>query len=135
MRLDRGRLTEAAELALCERAEHHRVFCIAGGHRSGRLRHGARTAAAAAAPYHACPRIVRKSERGCEAGRVIAVVAVGGEAIEVGDLDSGIRDRVENRLAGELEFADRRLAALVIFGLAEADNCDLVLDTVLAHRS
>jgi hypothetical protein len=77
---------------------------------------------------------VRKSERGREACRVIAVVAVGGEAVEVGDLNSGIRDRLENRLAGELEFADRRLTALVIFGLAEADNCDLVLDTVLTHR-
>ena len=132
--VDRGRLAEAAELALRERAEHHHVFGIAGRHRCRRLRHGARTAAPAAAPYHARPRVVRKAQRGRQARRVVAIVAVGGEAVEVGDFNPGVLDRLQDRFAGELEFADRRLPALVVFGLAEAGYGDLVLDAVLAHR-
>jgi hypothetical protein len=49
---------------------------------------------------------VRKTQRGGQARRLVAIVAVGGEAVEVGDLDPGIFDRLEDRFAGELEFAD-----------------------------
>ncbi len=132
--VDRGRLAEAAELALRKRAEHHYVLRIAGRHRRRRLRHRARASAPSAAPHHACPRIVRQTQRGGQARRVVAIVAVGGEAVEVGDLDSGIFDRLEDRFAGELEFADWRLAALVVFGFSEAGDRDFVFDAVLAHQ-
>src|ERR1700758_819623 len=88
--VDRSRLSKAAELALRERAEHHHVFGIAGRYRSCRLCYGTRTAAAAAAPYHARPCVVRKPKCGRQARCVIAIVAVGGESVEVGDFNSSV---------------------------------------------
>ena len=49
------------------------------------------------------------------------------------DSDSGVLRGFDDRLAGEPEFADRRLSALVVFGFADADDRDLILDGILTH--
>ena len=50
------------------------------------------------------------------------------------DVDAGVLGRLDNRLAGEAKFGDRRLPALVVFGLADPDDRDPVLNCIFAHR-
>ncbi len=130
-----GGLAETAELALGEGAEDDTVFRIAGVDRGGRVADRARSATTAAAPHHPGERQMLQSERGGEARRVVAIVGVARDSVDLAHVDSGVVRGFDNRFAGEAEFADRRLSALVVFGLADADDRDPILDGILTHLS
>src|SRR5207253_3433577 len=61
------------------------------------------------------------------AGCVVAVVGVGGEAVEVVRREAGVRRGGQDRLAGELELAAvRDPAPRPVLGLADAGDGDLI---------
>src|SRR5262249_39545114 len=60
--------------------------------------------------------------------RLVAVVGIGGQTVDIGDGDAGVVSRFHNRLAGEPKLALRCAAALVVLGLAQADDCRLVFN-------
>ena len=79
-------------------------------------------AAAATTPDHRGPLEVPQAERGVEARRVVAVVAVGAEAIDVADVDAGVLGGRLHGLEAELELGVLGAAALVVGGLGETDD-------------
>src|SRR5208282_20015 len=93
-----------------------------------------RTPAAAAVPHDVGEAEMLHAERSGDSRGGVALGRERGEAVDILDLYSGIVGGLENRLAAEDEFRHRRAAALVVGGLADPDDRDLVLDRVLAHR-
>ena len=129
----RRRGAEALELALRQRPEHHDAIGHAAGHRRRGIAHGGRSAAPAAAPVHVGEAQRRQAERGGQARRIVAVVGVGGEAVDAARIDAGILAGRQDRLQGELELGDRRLAVLVVGGLADTGDRHLAAKRALAH--
>jgi hypothetical protein len=72
---------------------------------------------------------------GGKAGRIVAVVGVGGEAVDVLRLDAGILARRQDRLQRQHEFRVRRVAVLIVRRLADADHRHLAAQRVLLHAS
>ena len=122
--VDTGGLAETAVLALRQRAEHHHA--IGQSRDDGRRGVGdCRTAAASsAAPLHRRrPQAVNAERRG-QPRRLAAVIAVGGEAVDVARVDSGIRAGRQDRLQRQLEFRIGRGAVAIIISFADADDGD-----------
>ena len=127
-------LPEAAELALGQRPEHDDALGLA--------------VAIAAAPLATAPEppppppphcIEAKlscvaAERGRQARRLAAVVAVGGEPVDVARVDAGVGARLQHGLDGQLELGVGRSAPLVVLGLGDADDGDLAAQRALGHR-
>ena len=95
-------LPEAAELALGQRAEHDDALGLAGGDGGGRVGDGARAAAAAAAPLHGGEAELVAAERGRQARRLVAVVAVRREAVDVARVDPGVGACLQHRVEASL---------------------------------
>ena len=129
-----GGTAEALELALRQRAIHHHDVGLAGDDRRRRIAHRGRTAAAAAAPLHVGQPQLLGAERGGEPRRVVAIVAVGGEAVDVARIDPGILGRRQDRHQRQLELGFRRLPVLVVGGLADPDDGHLAAQAALDHR-
>ena len=129
----RRRRAEALELALRQRAEHHDAIGHAAGHRRRGVADGGRAAAPAAAPVHVGEAQRRQAERRGEPRRVVAVVGVGGEAVDAARIDAGILAGCEDRLQRQLELRHRRLAVPVVGRLADARDRDLAAKSALAH--
>src|SRR6266545_4358035 len=75
------------------------------------------------------------AEPGGEARRVVAVVAVGREAVDLSRIDARVGAGAENGLEGEGELGVRRLAVLVVPGLADAGDGDLASKSPLLHAA
>ena len=129
----RRRRAEALELALRQGAEHHDAVGHAAGHGRRGIAHGGRAAAAAAAPVHVGEAQRRQAQRRGEPRRIVAVVGVGGEAVDAARIDAGILAGGEDRLQRQLELRDRRLAVLVVGRLADAGDRHLAAQGALAH--
>ena len=129
----RRRGAKALELALRQGAEHHDAVGHAAGHGRRGIAHGGRAAATAAAPVHVGEAQRRQAERGREPGRLVAIVGVGGEAVDAARVDAGVLAGGEDRLQGELELGDRRLAVPVVGGLADAGDRHLAAQGAFAH--
>ena len=69
-----------------------------------------------------------QSERGGKARGVVAVIGVAGDAVDIAHVDTGVVGGLDNRLAGEAEFRNRRLSALVVFSFAQTDYGGFILD-------
>ena len=130
---NRGGLPEAAELALRERSVDYDAGREACDDRGGGVADRAGAATTAATPEHGGEAQLGKSERGGDAHRIVSIVAVRRDSVDRGDGDAGVIGGALNRFEREPEFADRRGAAFVVAGLAEAGDSDLVLDGELAH--
>ena len=130
---NRGTLTKALKLALGQGPEDHHAIGIAGRNRRRRIADGGSDPAATAAPLHVGVFQVRKTECGGNPRGVVAVVAVGGKAIDLAGLDAGVRRRPQNGLKCQLEFRVRRLAVLIVGGLANAGDRHPAPDRSLAH--
>ncbi len=127
-------LAEAAELALREGAKDHAVFRVAGRDRRRRIADRARTAAATTAPDHPSEAKMLEPERGREMRRVVAIVGIAGDAVDIANVDAGVFGGLDDGFASQAKFRDRRLPALVVLGLADPDDRDLVLNCIFAHR-
>src|SRR5262249_23455444 len=126
-------LPEAAELALRQAAIDDNVVREAGHDRGCRV--ADRTGSTAtAAPEHVGETDVRQPQRRGQAGRVVAVVAVGGEAVALGNWEAGGSCGLEVRSGREPDPAHRRGAPPVVRRLADAGDRDLVLDGEFVHR-
>ena len=68
------------------------------------------------------------AQRRGEAAGLAAVVAVGGEAVDVVRADAGVLARSDHRLQGEFEFGVGRLAVAVVGRLADADDRGLTAE-------
>ena len=90
--------------------------------RAMRFLHENRIADSAAAPVHVGEAQRRQAERRGETRRIVAVVGVGGEAVDPARIDAGVVAGRQDRLQGELELRVRRLAVLEIGGLAHAGD-------------
>ena len=134
-RRGRGCRAEALELALGERAEHDDAVGEARGDRRRGVADRRRAAATAAAPLHVGEAQLGQAEGGGQARRVIAVVAVGGEAVDLAGVDPGVLAGAQDGPERQLELRLRRLAVLVVRGLADADDGDLTTESALAHVS
>jgi len=113
---------EAAELALRERAEHDDVLRVSCRNRGiGDLnRH--RRDVAAAGPGHGAERQLPGPQGGHQPQGVVPIHRIGDEAINVTELQTGIRNRVPDRDARELELRLRRTAGPVVRRLAHTTD-------------
>ena len=127
-------LTEAAELALRERAKHHDAFGLTGRDRGRSVGDRTGAAAATAAPLHVGEAQVLDAERRGESRRVAAVVAERSEAVDVLRRDAGVGARGDDGLQRELEFGVGRLAALVVRRFADADDGDRAAQSAIVHQ-
>ena len=75
-----------------------------------------------------------EAERSREARGVVAIVGVARDAVDVANIDAGVFGGLDNRLASEAKFGNRRLPALIIFGFADPDDRDPIFDCIFAHR-
>ena len=112
-------LSEAAELPLRERAEHHHALGETGGDGGRRVADRGRNAAAARAPLHVGEAQLAQPQRGGQPRRLVAIVGIRSEPVDVGDVDAGIVAGRANRAAGEHELGVRRFAAPVVDALAD----------------
>src|SRR5262249_43597937 len=93
----------------------------------------ARAAASTSTPEHVGETQFRQPQRRRNPHRIVAIIAVRGNSIQVGRLDSRVLAGAENRFQREPKLADRCLPALVVLGLTETDDRDLVLDCIVTH--
>ena len=68
-----------------------------------------------------------------EARRIVAVVAVGGKAVDVARVDPGVLTGREDRLQAQHELRLRRLAVTVVGRLANSGDGDLAAQTSFGH--
>ena len=94
---------EAAELTLSARAENHDAIRQARGDCRRRVADGRRHPASAGAPLHVGETELLDAERSREPRRLVAVVGVRGESVDVRDVDRRIRTRRQDGPAGEHE--------------------------------
>ena len=69
--------------------------------------HGPRTAAAAAAPLHVGELEIRNPQGGRNAGRLVTIVAVGGEAVDLFGIDARILAGRDDGFQGQDNFGVR----------------------------
>ena len=127
------RLAEPLELPLGERAEDDHAARIAAGDGRGCIRDGRGAAAPAAAPLHVGEGELPTAERGGDARGVVAVVGIGGEAVDLRRVDAGVLGRGQDRHQGQLELGVRTLAVLPVGRLADAGDRHLAPDREFAH--
>jgi len=75
----------------------------------------------------------RNAQSGCEAHGIVAIVAVGGEAVDLMRRDARTGAGGENGFQGQLELGVGRLSVLEILRFADADDGDLVTESSVAH--
>ena len=97
----------AGELALRQGAERDDAIRHAGGHRRRGIADRTADAAAAATPEHVGEAQLLDAERGGETSGLAAVVAIGGEAVDVVRADAGILAGIHDRLQREFELSCR----------------------------
>ena len=98
---------ETRELALRERAIHHHEVRLARDDRRRGIAYCGRTAATAAAPLHVRQPQLPCAERRGEPGGIVAIVAVGGEAVDIARVDARILGRCQDRHQRQLELGFR----------------------------
>src|SRR6266567_3584803 len=76
---------------------------------------------AAAHPEHVREADLGNAQRVLEGARVVPVHRVGRDPVDLADVQSGVGDRLQDRLAGELELAARDLPVLRVLRLTDAD--------------
>src|SRR6185503_8645819 len=93
-------------------------------------------AAPAPAPLHVREAELGQAEGGGQARRVVAVVAIGGEAVHLAGIDARIVTGAKDRLQRQRELGLGRPAVLVVGRLPHPDDRDLPSDAPLpGHRS
>src|SRR5581483_3990143 len=118
---------EAPVLALAERADDGHTVRRAGMDRVRGVRDRGAHPAAAAVPHHPGEAELGAAERRGETGRVVPVVGVRREAVELGRREAGVGAGREDRLARELELAPVGDAAPApVLGLADTDDAHAV---------
>ena len=121
---DLGAATEAAELALGEGAKDDDGIGVAGGDGGSGVANGAGAATAATAPLHVGEAELGQAEGGGEPRRVVAIVAVGGEAVDFVGVHAGVVAGGEDGREGQFEFCVRRLSVPVVGRLTDANDGD-----------
>ena len=116
--------TEARELPLRERAEDDDAVRHARRDRRRRVADRRRAAAPAPAPLHVGEAQLVDAERRGEPRRVVAIVRVGREAVDVARRYSRVLARAEDRLERERELGLGGLSMFVVGGLADARDRD-----------
>ncbi len=125
---------EASELALGQRPEHdHAVSQTTGDGGSG-VTNRCGASAPTPAPLHVGEAQLGQAESGSQARRLVAVVRVGGEAVDLPGRDAGILAGAEDRHQGKLEFGIRGLAVLVVGRLPNAYHRHLAAQTPSFYR-
>jgi len=99
---------ETAVLTLAERSHDRDTARRPGVDRLGRVRHRRTHTTTPAIPHHARQTELRAAEGGGQTGRIVAVVRVGGEAVELVRREARVGAGGDDRLAGELELASIR---------------------------
>jgi hypothetical protein len=79
-------------------------------------------------PLHVREPELLQAERRGESRRLVAVVRVGGESVDVGNTDSCVLTCRENRTTRERELGVGRFTSPVITGLADSGDCDPATD-------
>src|SRR5207248_10960169 len=92
-----------------------------------------RAATPAAAPLHVGEAQLRQPERGGQPRRVVPVVAVRGEAVDLARVDPGVVRGAENGLERQLHLGSGRLAVLVVRRLADPDDRHLASERLSRH--
>ena len=113
---------EAPELPLRDRTEHHHVARVTRAHCGVRHLHGGSDVVAAARERLAGEAQLVDPQGLRQTQRRVALVHVGDEAVDLGQLQTGVLDRVADGDAGELELAVRRAPALVVLRFADAHD-------------
>ena len=127
--------TEAAELSLREGAEDRHALCESCGDGRGRVGDCAGGAATTTRPpLHVRQAQLGEPERGRQSRRLVAVVRVGREPVDVSDGDSRVLACREHGSARELELRFRALVALVVGRLAHARHGDSAAQPPLLCR-
>ena len=126
-----SRLAEAAVLPLRERAVDDDDISEAGVDRRRAVGDGARSAAPAAAPDEVAEPVLRQPQRGGDTVRQAAFGGVGGEAVDLGDLDAGVGGGADDRIEAHLELGVLGAALPVVGGLGDACDGDLAADRAL----
>ena len=124
---------EALELALGERAEDDDAVRESRRDRRRGIADRRRSAAATAAPLHVGEAQLGQAEGGGQARGIIAVIAVGGEAVDLAGVDPGVLAGAQDGPERQRDFRLRRLAMLVVGGFAHADDGDLTSESALSH--
>ena len=124
----RRRRAEALELPLRERAEHHHAVGVAGGDRRRRVADRCGAATTAAAPLHVREAQLGQAQRRGQPGGIVAVVAVRGKAVDLARIETGVLAGGEDRPQRQLHLGLRRLAVLVVGGLADAGDGHVTSD-------
>src|SRR5262249_3562837 len=104
-----------------------------GRDRRSSIRHRPRATATAASPLHAGKPELIYAQSGRQAGRIVAIVAVGGKAVDVARVDPGVLTSREDRLEAQNKFRLLRLAVTVIGRLADSGHSDLAAQTSFGH--
>src|SRR5215470_12603374 len=119
------RRAKALELPLGERAEDYHAVRDAARHRGRGVAHRRRAPTSAAAPLHVGEAEGGETKGGRDARGIVAVVAVGGKTIDLAWLDASVGASTQDGLERQRELGVRRLAVLVVRGLADPRNGDL----------
>ena len=122
-------------LALRERAKHNHAVCKARDNGRGRIGDGRAAAPATAAPLHGRGTQPSCAECCCKPGRLAAVIAVGGETVDLPRIDPRVAAGRQNGLQGQLEFRIRRGAIPVIVRFADPDDGDTAPERALGLRT
>ena len=128
-------LAEPAELALSQPSVRHGDIAITGGDSRCGIGNRTGTAAAAATPEHVAEADMLHAQRGGDVRRVVAVVAEGGEAVDVADVDARVIGGELDRVQGHLELWVGGGAAFVVTRLAEPNDGRAPADSLVCHRS
>src|SRR5712692_11212770 len=96
-----GRLAETSKLALCERAKRDHVLRVAGDQRRGGIANRRGTATASSPPYHSSKAHLLEPERGREARRLVTVVSVTRNPVDIANVDSRVVGGFDNRFTRE----------------------------------
>ena len=125
--LDLRALAEPPELALAPAPGRHDHAVGQARRRSPRPRWPSRPRRRRRRRPTACWRSAGRwqPERGRQARRVVAIVAVGGEAVDVGRVDPGVGARLHHGVDRQPELRVGRPPPLVVLGLGHADYRDL----------
>jgi len=133
--VDASRLPEPPILALRQRAEHHDTIRQAHDDRGRRVGNRRAASTAAATPLHRRRAQLARAQRRGQPRRLAAIVAVGGEPVDLAGIEPGIRARRQNGFQRQLELRIGRRAMAIIVGLADPDDRDPAPQRPLASRA
>ena len=121
-----SRLPESSELALGEAAICDYVVSVSGDDCGAGVCHCSRAASTSASPEHVAESDLRNPKRSGQPYRIVAVVGVGSETVNLLRVQPRILARRQNGLERQLELGIRTLPSLVIGALANPDDAHLV---------